>query len=110
MESANLPAAADILWAAIAAGGLERIGAYGTESAILATKSLLSRIAAFRTKKGQAADPASRNELLDTLLAMASDDASLRSAVQQFNASRITANTFNGPVDAREANFGFSDK
>ncbi|MEV0586874.1 hypothetical protein [Nonomuraea sp. NPDC050310] len=100
---------AETLWPIIAAGGLERVGAYGTEGMVAATKSLLDRLRAFRKRRGEQEDPASREELVESLELLTEADADAEPLLQRFVAEKIVVQNFRGPVFAENAVFGFKN-
>ncbi|WP_214107480.1 hypothetical protein [Acrocarpospora catenulata] len=102
----NLPDVADTLWALIAGGALERVGAYGTESGLSGARKLLAKIKEFRSRQGRQADPESRDDLLESMEKLVRLDAAGEQFVQRFNAEQITVNLINAPISGEEINFG----
>ncbi|MFI6705500.1 hypothetical protein ACIBF7_03650 [Nonomuraea sp. NPDC050478] len=106
LDMDNLPAVADTLWALIAGGALERLGAYGTETGLGGARRLLARIKEFRSKHGRPADPESRDDLLESLEKLVRVDAVAKQFAQQFTAEQMTVNVITAPVSGEEINFG----
>jgi hypothetical protein len=102
----NLPGAADALWALIASGALERLGAYGAETGLGGARKLLMKIREFRAGQGKPVDPESRDDLLNSLERLVRLDATGKRFVQQFNAEQMTVNLINAPISGEEINFG----
>ncbi|PZG31198.1 hypothetical protein C1I98_30330 [Spongiactinospora gelatinilytica] len=102
----NLPEVADTLWALIAGGALERLGAYGTESGLGGARKLLAKIKEFRSEQGRPADPESRDDLLESLEELVRVDAAVKQFAQQFNADQMTVNLISAPISGEEINFG----
>ncbi|TDC03252.1 hypothetical protein E1267_26905 [Nonomuraea longispora] len=102
----NLPEVADTLWALIAGGALERLGAYGTETGLSGARKLLAKTKEFRSEQGRPADPESRDDLLDSLEQLVRVDAAAKQFAQQFNAEQMTVNLITAPISGEEINFG----
>lgn len=102
----NLPEVADTLWALIAGGALERLGAYGTETGVGGARRLITRLKEFRSKQGRPADPESRDDLLESLEELVRADAVARQFAQQFTAKQMNVNVITAPVTGGEINFG----
>ncbi|MFC4015750.1 hypothetical protein ACFOY2_51665 [Nonomuraea purpurea] len=102
----NLPEVADTLWALIAGGALERLGAYGTETGLGGARKLLAKIKEFRSEQGRPADPESRDDLLESLEKLVRVDAAAEQFAQQFNAEQMTVNLITAPISGEEINFG----
>ncbi|GAA4198570.1 hypothetical protein [Microbispora amethystogenes] len=109
MDTGNLQDVADALWPVIAAGGLERVGAYGTEAAVAATGGLLDRLRRFRKEKGKTEQPYSREELYRTLQEMVRDDALPDRLLRQFAAQQIAVNLFHAPVNVTNGTIGIGN-
>ncbi|MGA5763681.1 hypothetical protein [Nonomuraea bangladeshensis] len=106
LDMDNLPEVADTLWALIAGGALERLGAYGTETGLGGARKLLAKIKAFRSEQGRPADPESRDDLLESLERLVRVDAAAKQFAQQFNAEQMTVNLITAPISGEEINFG----
>ncbi|MGW5155350.1 hypothetical protein ACWEPN_07705 [Nonomuraea wenchangensis] len=106
LDMDNLPEVADTLWALIAGGALERLGAYGTETGLDGARRLLAKIKAFRSEQGRPADPESRDDLLESLERLVRVDATAKRFAQQFNAEQMTVNLITAPISGEEINFG----
>ncbi|MEZ7129652.1 hypothetical protein ACBR40_30330 [Nonomuraea sp. AD125B] len=106
LDMDNLPEVADTLWALIAGGALERLGAYGTETGLGGARRLLAKIKAFRSEQGRPADPESRDDLLESLERLVRVDAAAKQFAQQFNAEQMTVNLITAPISGEEINFG----
>lgn len=102
----NLPEVADTLWALIAGGALERLGAYGTETGLGGARKLLAKIKEFRSEQGRPADPESRDDLMESLEQLVRVDATAKQFAQQFNAEQMTVNLITAPISGEEINFG----
>ncbi|GAB3881641.1 hypothetical protein GCM10027612_11030 [Microbispora bryophytorum subsp. camponoti] len=107
LDMDNLPEVADTLWALIAGGALERLGAYGTETGLGGARKLLAKIKAFRSEQGRPADPESRDDLLESLEKLVRVDAAAKQFAQQFNAKQMTVNLITAPISGEEITFGF---
>ncbi|MEV4745475.1 hypothetical protein AB0K21_03765 [Streptosporangium sp. NPDC049248] len=108
MSAANLPEVADALWSAVSTGGLERVGAMGTESAARGLFALWNRIRAHRSGRGQNEEPENREELCQTLLELATDASAAR-LIQEFHAEQAVSNVFNDEVVVRGGTIGISN-
>ncbi|GAA3146908.1 hypothetical protein [Nonomuraea roseoviolacea] len=106
LDMDNLPAVADTLWALIAGGALERLGAYGTETGLGGARRLLAKIKEFRSEQGRPADPESRDDLLESLEKLVRVDRAVEQFAQQFNAEQMTVNLITAPISGEEINFG----
>ncbi|GAA3019850.1 hypothetical protein [Streptosporangium longisporum] len=106
LDMNNLPEVADTLWALIAGGALERLGAYGTETGLDGARRLLAKIKAFRSEQGQPGDPESRDDLLESLEKLVRVDPAAKQFAQQFNAEQMTVNLITAPISGEEINFG----
>lgn len=106
LDMDNLPEVADTLWALIAGGALERLGAYGTETGLGGARRLLAKIKKFRSEQGQPADPESRDDLLESLEKLVRVDPAAKRFTQQFNAEQMTVNLITAPISGEEINFG----
>ncbi|MEU7741150.1 hypothetical protein [Nonomuraea sp. NPDC049158] len=106
LDMDNLPEVADTLWALIAGGALERLGAYGTETGLGGARRLLAKIKEFRSEQGRPAAPESRDDLLESLEKLVRADATAEQFVQQFNAKQMTVNLITAPISGEEINFG----
>ncbi|MEV4747740.1 hypothetical protein AB0K21_15300 [Streptosporangium sp. NPDC049248] len=102
----NLPEVADTLWALIAGGAIERLGAYGTETGLGGARRLLAKITKFRSEQGQPTAPESRDDLLESLEKLVRVDPTAKRFAQQFNAEQMTVNMITAPVSGEEINFG----
>ncbi|GGK74304.1 hypothetical protein Sme01_33770 [Sphaerisporangium melleum] len=106
LDMDNLPAVADTLWALIASGALERLGAYGTETGLGGARRLLAKIKEFRSEQGRPADPESRDDLLESLEKLVRVDPAAEQFAQKFNAEQMTVNLITAPISGEEINFG----
>ncbi|MET7327458.1 hypothetical protein [Nonomuraea sp. NPDC005650] len=106
LDMDNLPEVADTLWALIAGGALERLGAYGTETGLGGARKLLAKIKEFRSEQGRPANPESRNDLLESLEKLVRVDAAAEQFAQQFNSEQMTVNLITAPISGEEINFG----
>ncbi|MEO3807051.1 hypothetical protein [Nonomuraea sp. B1E8] len=106
LDMDNLPAVADTLWALIAGGALERLGAYGTETGLDGARRLIAKIKDYRSRQGRPADPESRDDLLETLEKLVRADPAAEQFAQQFNAEQMTVNLITAPLSGEEINFG----
>ncbi|MEU8108390.1 hypothetical protein AB0C18_32235 [Nonomuraea muscovyensis] len=106
LDMDNLPEVADTLWALIAGGALERLGAYGTETGLGGARRLLAKIKEFRSQQGRPADPESRDDLLESLEKLVRVDPTAEQFAQQFNAEQMTVNLITAPISGEEINFG----
>ncbi|MFF5110460.1 hypothetical protein [Streptosporangium sp. NPDC000509] len=106
LDMDNLPEVADTLWALIAGGAIERLGAYGTETGLGGARRLLAKIKKFRSEQGQPAAPESRDDLLESLEKLVRADPTAKRVAQQFNAEQMTVNMITAPISGEEINFG----
>ncbi|RBQ16212.1 hypothetical protein DP939_31875 [Spongiactinospora rosea] len=106
LDMDNLPEVADTLWALIAGGALERLGAYGTETGLGGARKLFAKIKEFRSEQGRPAAPESRDDLLRSLEELVRVDAAVKQFAQQFNADQMTVNLISAPISGEEINFG----
>lgn len=93
MDASVIQEVANVVWPLVGTGAAERAGAAATDEAL----GLLERIRLRRRERGLAADPASRDELVEELQKLPPDDRRV------FN---VIVNTYNGTVIAETVESG----
>ncbi|MEU7003464.1 hypothetical protein [Nonomuraea sp. NPDC046570] len=109
-----MPEIANILWAAVAAGGLERVGAYGTEATVTGLKSLWQLLRDHRMRKGLPETPQSRDELYEGLVALLAEDPETPALVRKIDlttieAEQVVSTVINGTVTMWDGTIGISN-
>jgi hypothetical protein len=107
MDPAVIRDVAEALWPMLISGGVQQLGARGADGIIEGGQELIERVRGVREKGGLDSEPLSVDELENDLRQLAREDSHAKTSI--YNFGKAVYNTFEGPVDAHRAVFGFQE-